>query len=966
MNQLLANQPISAALEADLREYVRRNGLSIWLDAEAHYVDFVRELQERADALPYKVFAFTGSHLELMLALDGVANGVHKGNAVIHMPGFNETSIKSTPIFEFYKAGKRYRKALDTLVGEAAAGVVKPDQIDDFKSQPDKSLAGADTWLRGHMVSDVGDAAGRLSAMSPRVVLDTLLSGQMPASVTPDAMWHALEVLLGLPPAWRTAALPGRQSSPRDIAYAAAGWAMCVEYVEDLAREPVSPLLAPATTLPKPLVEKGCQLAEYVRLHHHELYRRWADEAEGLIADEVAAARAEDLGKIDTFRFEEDKVLKAALAALERKDWVAARVWARQRLDKNTKASTRSFWLEHDPNRKSAWELVSNAADLGIAIDAAGMQLGIKSAGGGLTAAVEAYTKRGAAVDQAHRQLEQRRVKLLYPSLPEFEELRRRMDALRVAWREWADGWAKDFSAVCRADGFLPQRHEQQRAIFEDVVRPMAQESGSTTAYFVVDALRYEMGEELFSRLKETPATVVQLKARLAELPSITEIGMNALAPVEKGGRLTSSMNKDSSGLQGFHSGEYRVHDPETRQRAMYERVGGGTCPWLSLGEVVNRDSVSLKRAIAQARLLVVHSQEIDNAGENGNGPSVFEDVLQMLVAAWRLLRDAGVRRFVFTSDHGFLLLDEHSPQAQAHGRKIDPKRRHVFSQLEADHPGETRVALQDLGYEGVSGYVMFPETTAVFDTGRRSMSFVHGGNSLQERVIPVLTVVHKTAAGGDSVQYEVVATAAGGVGGMHCINASVQVSQGALGFVGAREIELAMRVSDADNVDVELCQTRGDATIRGNNVSVAVGADFELFFRLIGRTDARVMVELYHPAAVADVSPGSPDKRFEVTVSRTVVPAPAEVASAPASAPAVEQSTSWLDVFEDANERQVFAHLEAHGAATEAQVQQMMGGARQARRFALKFDELAQKANFAVRIDSVGGMKRYVREGSK
>ena len=120
----------------------------------------------------------------------------------------------------------------------------------------------------------------------------------------------------------------------------------------------------------------------------------------------------------------------------------------------------------------------------------------------------------------------------------------------------------------------------------------------------------------------------------------------------------------------------------------MHDRVGGATCPWLTLEEVVSRDSASLKRSVAQARLVVVHSREIDNAGEKGVGPAVFDHVMQKLRAAWRLLRDAGVRRFVFTSDHGFLLLDDGAASAQAHGRRIDPKRRHVFSPVAADHAG--------------------------------------------------------------------------------------------------------------------------------------------------------------------------------------------------------------------------------------------------------------------------------------
>ena len=60
-----------------------------------------------------------------------------------------------------------------------------------------------------------------------------------------------------------------------------------------------------------------------------------------------------------------------------------------------------------------------------------------------------------------------------------------------------------------------------------------------------------------------------------------------------------------------------------------------------------------------------------------------------------------------------------------------------------------------------------------------------------------------------------------------------------------------------------------------------------------------------------------------------------------------------------------MFEHLAAHGAVTEDEAAAMLGGPRGLRRFALQFEAHAQKAPFAVRIDVVAGVKRYVREGS-
>ncbi|USQ82558.1 BREX-6 system phosphatase PglZ [Streptomyces phaeoluteigriseus] len=957
---------MSESLEADLRSWVRRQGVVVWLDQAGHYGGFVDRLQVLCDAgaLPYEVRAFRGSHLALMMALDGAAAGTERVPLVIHLPGFTEETVRQTPLFELYAAGVRYRKALDTLVTEAAAGRVRPDQIASFKAQPDMTLAGADAWLSA-LLDDAEEGIGaQLQAMKPTAVFDDLLTGGCLAGRIgklddEDALWERFGVWVGLPGFWRDTTLPPSRPRAEDMAFVAASWALCVEYVDDLKRAPISQHLACVADLPRPVIETCRAVAAHLRGRHAGFYQRTADETEALLADEVEAARAEDLGKVDTFRFEEDKVLKAALAALDRGAYDLAGDWSDMRV--GPKPTSTSFWLRDDPTRQSAWQLVSAAAHLGQTIARAGERIGVgTSNGGALEAAVGAYVERGAAVDQAHRQLEQRRMALLYPQLPEFEPLRTRLDEMRRAWRMWADAWAREFNALCQTHGFLAGASQQQRMLFDEVVKPLTQEAG-TTAYFVVDALRFEMGEELYRQIVGTPATTVLLKPRLAELPTVTEVGMNVLAPVEKNGRLHVSMASDTGKVQGFQTGEFRVSDPETRKRAMHDRVGGGTCPWLTLEEVVSRDSTSLKRSVAQARLVVVHSQEIDNAGEKGVGPAVFDHVMQKLRAAWHLLRDAGVRRFVFTSDHGFLLLEDSAASAQAHGRRIDPQRRHVFSPVAADHTGEARVALADLSYEGVNGHLMFPETTAIFDTGRRPMSFVHGGNSLQERVIPVLTVVHRTASGGSSGQYGIKAEASEGVAGMHCIEAKVEVlTQRSLDFGSPKDIELALRVPDVEGVQVELCQTRGKARIAGGVVVATVGERFELFFRLSGAVDARTLIEIHHPSAVADVVPCVPDARFAVMATR----APASPLPTPAAGIGTG-NVSWMEQLPDSGVRQVFEHLAAHGTVTENEAAAMLGGPRGLRRFALRFEGYAQKVPFGVRIDVVAGVKRYVREGN-
>jgi hypothetical protein len=107
----------------------------------------------------------------------------------------------------------------------------------------------------------------------------------------------------------------------------------------------------------------------------------------------------------------------------------------------------------------------------------------------------------------------------------------------------------------------------------------------------------------------------------------------------------------------------------------------------------------------------------------------------------------------VFTADHGFLLQDE-TNQEKPYGSKRDPNRRYVLSEEQRLEEGMVAVSLSALNYEGQDGYLLFRKDTAVFDTGNRRRNFVHGGNSLQERVIPVLTVSQRLPTSTNVAKY--------------------------------------------------------------------------------------------------------------------------------------------------------------------------------------------------------------------
>ncbi len=974
MNEL---GPVSKHLENELRELARQHGIVIWLDKSGHYARYADGLMARAQAgqFPFPTRCFRGSYLQLMRELDGLEDGVGPKPLVVHVPGLSEEEIAKTPLLELYRAGRRERFGLPKLVKDAAYGRATVEQLEAFLASEPLTLEGADAWLAG--IQGAAPTEGRdLSSLSSEALVDALLPGgtlveEAAAPEVQRAIWRRAEMLLGLSPEARDRFRDGGRLAPgergnsvaSDILLEIVGWTLAVEFVHDLKRAPRAAWLTPLATLPAPVVESCRKLAKHLRSRHTERYPTWADEVEARMEEELEAATAADLGQIDTFRFEDRKVLAAALEALEREDYLAAHQWALAR------GAGKSFWTQHDRARFQGWHLVELAAQLGCEIQKHTALLeGVTSH----SEAVERYSEQGYRVDAAQRRLEQAREQASVLEIEEFPALRNRLDQVRHVYRRWADTQAMAFNRLCREQGFLPSASLQQRTLFDDVVRPWARELGCT-AYFMVDALRFELAEQLAGALGKARSATVSLKARLSELPSVTEVGMNVLAPVAQGGKLRVDVSSKGE-IRGFRGGQARISGPDDRQKAIHERVGGKTCPKLTLEELLSRDVSSLRKTVAEAKLLIVHAEGLDKAGEKGVGLLVFEQELRKLRAAWGLLLQAGVLRAVITADHGFLLHDATTRAPLTHGFKTDPKRRHVVSFEHLDRPGEVAVGARDLGYElDDNVWFLFPETAAPFDRGEKAKDFVHGGNSLQERVIPVLTVQHKHALGTTTGSYRIEAKAkepAPLASRAHCLELVVSMQgQTGLSFGAAKELELALMCEDDPTVQVQLTDAIG-ARLTGNLLVAPVERPFEVFFRLTGAQAGRVRVRAQHATGELHVEAAVTSERFGVDA---LVPARASEPAAgskdapkqePKPTPAVRAGKleAWLLELPEGGVREVFRHLDVHGSVNEAEATRMLGGGRQFRAFSRKFEEFARVAPFGIFVQTLSGTKCYVR----
>lgn len=947
--------PIHEALWREVKREVQRQGIVVWLDRDSHYSHFVDALVEsgKQETLPFPIVAFRGSFLELLIAIEPYGNGLSNEQLLIHMPGYNEESIRQTPILELYEAGVRFRKALDTLVRESAHARVAQAEVDAFLASP-RTLEEADVWLAAQVSARAGGLAGLLDTTGQMLVVEALAkkdSTLQAKTNTPDELGVLrgyLHKLTGMDEAWIASWHKDTNTLPFDhVVDALGGWLLCVEYVHDLRRPPHMEKLARLRELSPQFVKACTDLLGTLRTHYADAYARRADFVENEVAAEIAAMTPDELGNIDTFSSEERRVLEGAVDALQQGHWQKARLYCEARRGE-------SFWLGRSQERRWEWSFVAEAAAFGDTLDRYPRPMETAQ---NIEEAVEQYAKGAFEVDRAHRRFEQKRLALLEPRLPHFGRLQEVVGKLRRAYRVWADDLCKHFTLLCKRLGFLPPSALQQRMLFEQVVFPLTH-TGDKVALFVIDAFRYEMATELLDELGGGGG-VVDLKARLAELPTITSVGMNALAPVAPDGRLVVA-----GSFQGFKTGEYTVKRPDDRARAMGTRAGGKPALLLPLSVVNDSTTADLGKKIAPHGLVVVHSKEIDDAGEANVGLPTFETTLRQIKAAWHHLQIAGIQHFVFTADHGFLLQDE-TTEERPYGDKNERSRRHALSELARAESGMVPVSLSSLGYEGIGGFLLLRFDTAVFSPGTPGATFVHGGNSPQERVIPVLTVTKKRAETGSLAEYMLEAEAKERVLGYHRVAIRAKFAKNTtagLGFATARVIEVGMRVPNRPDIEATLKDVSGPAVLQNGRVKLPLGEAWtEVFFALAGPNDERVRIEVFHPDNIERVQSTMPEAWFSVSGGAAPAAKPAE-----AAAKAPEPAASWADAIADEGMRKVFLHIHKHRLITETEVIKFLGSPKAIFKFSREIDKYLDKLPFRVRVEPGDGGKRYVREEEK
>lgn len=266
----------------------------------------------------------------------------------------------------------------------------------------------------------------------------------------------------------------------------------------------------------------------------------------------------------------------------------------------------------------------------------------------------------------------------------------------------------------------------------------------SKTAVFMVDALRYDLAQQVFTQI-QSEGLQVNLKPMKGSLPSITEIGMSALLPGAEAGL----------GISVDH-GKLRVQIGDQEITTREKRV-----EWLAQKMPPNSKTIRLdqieQETYEDTQLLLVLSREVDQFGTFAAeiDPAGLLDLLERIEKGIQLLVDQGFERLLMATDHGFIYLPpEVSSNGAGHPAAKVCKRRFAIG---ANPSGCVVKSAQKIGLKGEEVFA-FPSGLTTFQIPGETGVFLHGGISLQECILPVIEI--KSAKVYEKVQVSMVVPA--------------------------------------------------------------------------------------------------------------------------------------------------------------------------------------------------------------
>ncbi|MFS0559411.1 BREX-1 system phosphatase PglZ type A [Terribacillus sp. 179-K 1B1 HS] len=323
-----------------------------------------------------------------------------------------------------------------------------------------------------------------------------------------------------------------------------------------------------------------------------------------------------------------------------------------------------------------------------------------------------------------------------------LKKLKMLVENLYTNWYvgELSSHWSQAVESEMTQDWSLPGIKNQQdfySSFIDSKVR-----NGERVFVIVSDAMRYEIGVELAERLNTETMGVCDVETLLGVVPSITKLGMPSLLPhkeidIDTNGRVFVD-GKDSSGL-------------ENRKKIIASKVSDSIA--VHFQDVLAMNKAGRRETFKGKKLIYIYHDTIDAMGDKASTEvytfNAVENSLNQLYDLVKIIRDdlSGTNVYI-TADHGFLYqrdeLEESDKIGQDSIDSIEVKRRYILSQEQREVPGQLAINLSSVIRNEQQLTAYLPKATLRYKMQGSGINFVHGGASLQEIVVPLLSFKNK------------------------------------------------------------------------------------------------------------------------------------------------------------------------------------------------------------------------------
>lgn len=272
-------------------------------------------------------------------------------------------------------------------------------------------------------------------------------------------------------------------------------------------------------------------------------------------------------------------------------------------------------------------------------------------------------------------------------------------------------------------------------------------------AVIISDGLRYEAGSELLSALHSDPKHQAEISFMLSSLPSNTRLGMSSLLPHKKLQIKDDLILIDGVSTEGLDNRERILQITETDSR---------TVSFEKLQQLTQEEA----RDLFKSKIVYIYHNVIDAVGDDRKTEHrTFEEVeraIKELVPMIKKIHSSyNVSKIFITADHGFLYNLNDLPEVMYESlpdNKNAVVNHNRFSILKDKIKTDSYIFNLSKASDVESDLMItIPKAINRYKRQGHGVHYVHGGASLQEMVVPLITSSRKREEIAEKVTFKLI-----------------------------------------------------------------------------------------------------------------------------------------------------------------------------------------------------------------